>query len=93
MQVLPHKHNFSAAMHGWGIFPNNKSSSKLEKNMCKTDLFYQNKHDHQFFLQNFSQVFEKCHKIRSFESSFECTFKCTKGCTFESYGYSKHIFR
>ena len=51
MKVLPHKHNFSAAMHGWGIFPNNKSSSKLEKNMCKTDLFYQNKHDHQFFLQ------------------------------------------
>ena len=27
--------------------------------MCKTDLFYQNKHDHQLFLQSFSQFFEK----------------------------------
>ena len=47
-------------MHGWGISPNNKRSSKQEKeNVCKTDLFYQNKHDHQLFLQIFSQVFEK----------------------------------
>ena len=38
--------------------------------MCKTDLFYQNKHDHQLFLQIFSHVFEKYHKILSFESSF-----------------------
>ena len=39
-------------MHGWGISPNKKRSSKQEKgNVCKTDLFYQNKHDHQLFLQ------------------------------------------
>ena len=39
-------------MHGWGISPNNKRSSKQEKeNVCKTNLFYQNKHDHQLFLQ------------------------------------------
>ena len=39
-------------MYGWGISPNNKRSSEQEKeNMCKTNLFYQNKHDHQLFLQ------------------------------------------
>ena len=41
---------------------------------------------------NFSQamhVFEKMHKIRSFESSFGCTFGCTKGCTFDCYDHSK----
>ena len=60
IKVLLHKHNFSLAMHGWRIFSNNKRSSKQEKgNMCKTDLFYQNKHDHQLFFQIFSQVFEK----------------------------------
>ena len=32
--------------------------------MCKTDLFYQNKHDYQLFLQIFSYEFEKQHKIR-----------------------------
>ena len=59
-KVLLHKHSFLPAMHGWGISPNNKRSSKPEKeNVCKTDLFYQNKHDHQLFLQIFSQVFEK----------------------------------
>ena len=37
-------------MHGWGISPNNKRSSKQEKeDVCKTDLFYQNKHDQQLF--------------------------------------------
>ena len=47
-------------MDGWGISPNNKRSSKHEKeNVCKTDLFDQNKHNHQLFLQIFSQVFEK----------------------------------
>ena len=60
IKALLHKHNFSPAMHGCGIFPNNKRSSKQEKqNLCKTDLFYQNKHDHQLFFQIFSQVFEK----------------------------------
>ena len=54
-------------------------------NIYKIDLFYQNKLDHQLFLQNFSQTFEKQHKIRSFESSFGCTFGCTKGCTFDNY--------
>ena len=39
-------------MYGWGISPNNKRTSEQEKeNMCKTNLFYQNKHDHQLFLQ------------------------------------------
>ena len=60
IKVLVHKHNFSPVMHGWGISPNNKRSSKQEKqNLCKTDLFYQNKHDHQLFFQIFSQVFGK----------------------------------
>ena len=63
------------------------------KKICKSDLFYQNKRDHQLFLQIFSHVFEKQHKMRRFESSFGCTFGCTKGCTFNSYGYSKRIFR
>ena len=34
IKVLPHKRNFSPAMHGWGISPNNKRSTKLEKNIC-----------------------------------------------------------
>ena len=39
-------------MYGWGISPNNKRSSEQEKeDMCKTNLFYQNKHDYQLFLQ------------------------------------------
>ena len=41
---------------------------------------------------NFSparHVFEKMHKIRSFESSFGCILGCTKGCTFDCYDYSK----
>ena len=57
--------------------------------MCETDLFYQNKHNHQLFLQIFSHVFEKWYKIRSFESSFGCT----KGCTFMSYGYYRQRFQ
>ena len=58
--MLHHKHSFPPAMQGWGISPNNKRSSNQEKeNSCKTDLFYQNKHDHHLFLQIFSQVFEK----------------------------------
>ena len=37
-----HNHNFLPAMHGWGISPYKKRSSKQEKgNMCKTDLCYQ----------------------------------------------------
>ena len=60
IKALVHKHNFSPAMHGWGISSNNKRISKQEKqNLCKTDLFYQNKHDHQLFFQIFSQVFGK----------------------------------
>ena len=70
-----------------------KEVTSRKRNMCKTDLFYQNKQHHQLFLEIFSQVFEKQHKTRSFESSFWCTFECFKGCTFESYGYSKHISR
>ena len=30
-----------------------------KENICKIDLFHQNKLDHQLFLQIFSQVFEK----------------------------------
>ena len=37
--------------------------------MCKTDLFYQNKHDYQLF-SIFLVMFLRKHKIRS----FECTF-------------------
>ena len=60
LKVLLHKHHFLPAMHGWGISPNNKRTSKQEKeNACKTDLLYQNKHDHQLFLQIFSLVFQK----------------------------------
>ena len=40
------------------------------KNICKVDIFYQKEHGYQLFLQIFSQVFEKYHKIRSFESCF-----------------------
>ena len=57
--------------------------------MCETDLFCQNKHNHQLFLQIFSHVFEKQYKIRSFESSVGCT----KGCTFVSYGYYRQRFQ
>ena len=35
IKVLPHKHNFSPVMHGWGISPNNKRSSKQEKTCVK----------------------------------------------------------
>ena len=59
-KVLFHKHSFSPAMQGWGISPNNKRTSKQEKeNVFKNDLFYQRKHDHQLFLHIFSQIFEK----------------------------------
>ena len=58
-KVLLHKHNFSPVMHGWGISPNNKRSSKQEKEYVCNCLFNQNKHDHQLFVQIFSHVFEK----------------------------------
>ena len=44
-------HSFSPAMHGWGVFPDNKRCSMQKKDMHKIDLFHQNKHDHQLFLQ------------------------------------------
>ena len=59
IKVGLHKPNFSPAMHGWGVFPNNKKCSMQKKNICKIDVFHQNKHDHQICLQIFSQVFEK----------------------------------
>ena len=35
-----HKHNFSLAMHGWGVFLNNKRYSMQKKrNVWKIDLF------------------------------------------------------
>ena len=47
-------------MHGWGISANNKRSSEQDKEgVCKTDLFYQNKHDHELFILIFSKDFEK----------------------------------
>ena len=41
------------------FLPLEKEVAGREKNMWKTDLFYQNKHDHHFFLRIFNQVFEK----------------------------------
>ena len=47
-------------MHGWGISPNNKKSSKQEiENVCKTDLFYQNIHDHQLGVKRYFLVHPK----------------------------------
>ena len=58
--MLLHKHNFSPAMHGWGISPNNKKSSKQEiENVCKTDLLYQNIHDHQLGVKRYFLVHPK----------------------------------
>ena len=74
IKVGLHKHNFSPAMHGLGVFSNNKRCSmQKERNICKADIFHQNKHDHQLFLQIFSPVFERSQKIHSLESSFGCT--------------------
>ena len=44
-KVRLHKHNFSPAMHGWGVFPNNERNSMQKKeilvkliNSIKTNL-------------------------------------------------------
>ena len=39
--------------------PITKEVVSREKDISKTDLVYQKKHNHQLFLQIFSQVFEK----------------------------------
>ena len=71
------------------FFPMMKMQHTEKKNNCQIDLFHQNKHDHQLFLQFFRQAFKKQHKIRIFDCILSSG--CTKGCTFESYDYSKHI--
>ena len=88
IKVGAHKYNCSPAMHGWGVFPNNKRYSMQKKDVF-VKLIYSIKTNliNQLFLQIFSEVFEKQHKIRSFESGFGCTFGCTKACIFDSYDY------
>ena len=51
-----HKHDF--CMHDWEVFPNNtRFGLQKKQNICKIDLFYQNKHNHQFFLRRFLSNF------------------------------------
>ena len=83
------KHNFFLVMYDWAVFPDDEDVAYRKKNNCQIDLFHQNKHDHQLFLECFRQAFKKQHKIRIFDCILSSG--CTKGCTFESYDYSKHI--
>ena len=46
--MVLHKHYFSPAMNGWGVFPNNKRG-RIQKKRYLQNLFHQNKLDQQFF--------------------------------------------